>query len=91
MTKDDNLVSAVASDPDTAELSPRRRAMVDYALKLTRAPASMNESDLASLRDSGLTDSGIHDLASVVAYFNFVNRMALGLGVDLEPEYESND
>jgi alkylhydroperoxidase family enzyme len=37
-----------------------------------------------ALRDAGLDDRGIHDLAAVAAYFNFVNRLASGLGVDLE-------
>lgn len=86
MTKDDELVSAVADDPDNVELNQLRRAMVDYALKLTRAPQSVTRDDLDPLRDAGMTDCGIHDLASVVAYFNFVNRLALGLGVEPEPE-----
>lgn len=59
---------------------------MQYALKLTRAPASVTEHDLVPLREAGLDDRGIHDLAAVVAYFNFVNRMALGLGVELEDE-----
>ena len=45
----------------------------------------MAETDLVALRNAGLGDEGIHDLVAVVAYFNFVNRMALGLGVELEP------
>ena len=42
------------------------------------------EADLRPLREQGLSDAAIHDAASVVAYFNFVNRLALGLGVELE-------
>jgi alkylhydroperoxidase family enzyme len=57
---------------------------VDYAIKLTRAPAAITEHDLAPLRDQGLSDRGVHDLACVVAYFNYVNRLADGLGVELE-------
>lgn len=44
----------------------------------------MTEDDLLPLREAGLDDRGIHDFAAVVAYFNFVNRIALGLGVELE-------
>ena len=44
----------------------------------------MTEEDVELLRAAGLSDRGIHDLVSVVAYFNFVNRMASGLGVELE-------
>ena len=46
----------------------------------------MTESDLGELRAVGLSDKDILDLALVTAYFNFVNRIALGLGVDFTPE-----
>lgn len=58
--------------------------MLDYALKLTREPASMTEADVQGLRDQSWSDSAILDMAQVTAYFNFVNRMADGLGVTLE-------
>jgi len=45
----------------------------------------MNEGDLAPLREAGLTDREILDLALIVGYFAFVNRLADGLGVELEP------
>lgn len=57
---------------------------MDYALKLTRTPADVVQEDVASLREAGLSDRAIHDAAAVTAYFNFVNRIALGLGVELE-------
>ncbi len=82
------MVEAISSDPRSASLDSRQRALVDYAIKLTLHPATVTEDDLVPLRASGLTDAGLHDLAVVVAYFNFVNRTALGLGVVLEPEYE---
>lgn len=44
----------------------------------------MTESDVRALREEGLGDQAIHDAACIVAYFNFVNRVALGLGVELE-------
>ena len=55
-------------------------------MKLTSHPAEIVESDLAALRAAGITDAGIHDAAAVTAYFNFVNRVAQGLGVELEGE-----
>ncbi|MCI0485235.1 MAG: peroxidase [Blastocatellia bacterium] len=75
------------SDPSTASLDERQRALVNYALKLTTRPAAITESETEALRKVGLSDAGIHDAAAIVAYFNFVNRMALGLGVELEDEY----
>ncbi len=58
-------------------------AFVTYALKLTRTPRAVVMSDLEPLRAVGLSDRGLHDLVAVVAYFNFVNRVAAGLGVEL--------
>lgn len=57
---------------------------MDYAIKLTRTPHEMTAADLLPLRASGLSDAAIHDAAAVVGYFNLVNRLALGLGVELE-------
>lgn len=58
---------------------------MDYALKLTLAPRQVRTQDVAALREQGFTDAAIHAAAAVTAYFNFVNRIALGLGVELEP------
>ena len=85
MTRDEDLARAVARDPDTAPLEDRERAIVDYAAKLTRDPGAMRKTDLEPLRDAGLEDDAILWLAEVVAYFNYVNRIADGLGVELEP------
>jgi len=60
--------------------------MCAYASKLTRTPGSMEEADVLRLRDLGWSDLEIHDACQVVAYFNYVNRLADGLGVDLEAE-----
>lgn len=84
LIKDDKLLAALERDPATAPLDRRQRALIDYALKLTRTPAEVNEQDIASLRDVGFPDLAIHDAAAITGYFNFVNRMASGLGVDLE-------
>lgn len=88
LTKDDETLAALESDLDAAPLVPRLRALVDYALKLTRQPHAITEDDLTRLRAAGFSDTAIHDVAAIASYFNFVNRVALGLGVELEPEYE---
>ena len=54
-------------------------------MKLTREPSACTDADVATLREFGWSDSAILDLNLVVAYFNFVNRIAEGLGVQLEP------
>jgi uncharacterized peroxidase-related enzyme len=63
---------------------PRLRAMLDYALLLTRRPAEITVRRFEALRQAGLSDEEVHRVAAVIAYFNFVNRIAEGLGVELE-------
>lgn len=70
-------------------LPPADRALLDYALKLTEDPGAMTAHDVDRLRQNGFDDVAIHDLATVTAYFAFVNRIADGLGI--EPEEESRD
>jgi uncharacterized peroxidase-related enzyme len=65
-------------------LAPREAAMCRYAEKLTLTPGAMTEADVDALRKAGLDDAGILVVAEVAAYFNFVNRLVLGLGVALE-------
>lgn len=60
------------------------RALCRYALKLTVYPWDVKESDLSPLRDLDLSDRDIVDANQVVSYFNYVNRVADGLGVELE-------
>jgi len=58
--------------------------MLDYAAKLTRSPAAVGQADVDGLRDAGFSDAAVLDICQVTAYFAFVNRMADGLGVELE-------
>jgi uncharacterized peroxidase-related enzyme len=80
----DDLPDRITADPDGTPLPSRLRAMLDYALALTRRPAEVGPEQVVALRQAGLSDEEIHRVASVVAYFNFVNRIAEGLGVELE-------
>jgi uncharacterized peroxidase-related enzyme len=80
----DVLLAALAADHARAELESADRAILNYAAKLTATPGEMTAADVESLRDVGLDDRGIHDVCAITAYFNFVNRMADGLGVELE-------
>jgi uncharacterized peroxidase-related enzyme len=80
------FVSAIASDWRTTELSPADAALCEFAEKLTRLPSQMRELDIAALRARGFDDRAIHDATQVIAYFNYINRIADALHVDLEPE-----
>jgi len=83
-----DLARALARDPNTAEVDSADRAMLDYAAKLTQAPSSVSAADVDALRSKGFTDGGILDICQVVAYYNYVNRLADGLGVELEEEWD---
>ena len=58
--------------------------MLDYAEKLTSSPGAVTETDHVALREVGFTDRDILDICEVVAYYAYVNRLADGLGVQLE-------
>ncbi len=87
MLKDDDLLRRIDSDWESAGLDPRRIAMLRYAVKLTAAPATITSKDVADLHDVGLSDRDILDLCEVTAYYAYVNRIADGLGVELEDWY----
>jgi uncharacterized peroxidase-related enzyme len=78
------LVEALRRDYRTAELSAADRAMLDYAVKLTLTPWEMTAEDVEALRAVGFEDAAILDVNQVAAYYAFVNRLADGLGVELE-------
>jgi uncharacterized peroxidase-related enzyme len=80
----DRLLTALSSDYTTADLSPPDRAMVNYAVKLTQTPSAITAADIAALRAASFDDRAIHDICAITAYFAFVNRIADGLGVELE-------
>ena len=79
------LGDASRSDMTEPNFSDSDRAMLLYASKLTKAPATITEQDVQLLRDVGFDDLAIHDICCVTSYFAFVNRIADGLGVELEP------
>ena len=78
------LVHQIAKDWHAAALTPPNRALCAYAEKLTLAPAQMHDDDIETLRQHGFSDQAIHDATQVISYFNYINRIADGLGVDLE-------
>jgi alkylhydroperoxidase family enzyme len=65
-------------------MEPKTRALLDWCVQLTRAPASLGEADLQALRDQGFSDEQLSAAGFLCAYFNFINRVAEGLGVDQE-------
>ena len=74
-----------AHDYRQADLEPHVRALCDYAIKLTAAPATVGAEDADALRASGWDDAAIHDAIQVIAYFNYINRVAEAVGIEDEP------
>lgn len=71
---------------NTPDLSRRNLQIVDYAVRLTKEPGEMTKTEVRKLKEVGLTDREIHDVTLIASYFNFVNRIAKGLGVQFSPE-----
>ena len=61
--------------------------MLDYAVLLTRDPASVSADDVDRLRAAGFDEHAILDICQVTCYYNYVNRLADGLGVELEDHW----
>lgn len=82
---DDEAAEALIYDYRKATWSPEDRALCDFAVKVTLAPAMCNERDIDGLRALGFSDEQITVAAGVISYFNSINRIADALGVDPEP------
>ncbi|HYC25901.1 MAG TPA: peroxidase-related enzyme [Roseiarcus sp.] len=83
LSGDPELGELMAMNWRAAELSPRQRAMLSFATKLTRASAEIDEADRQALRKAGFSDRDIWDIAAVASFFNMTNRMASA--VDMRP------
>lgn len=83
------MVTALAEDYRRAPLEAADRAMLDYAVKLTERPWQVTAGDVEALRQAGFDDRAILDINQVAGYYAYVNRLADGLGVELEPRWEA--
>lgn len=81
-------MAAVADDYRQAALSAADRGMLDFCAKLTRTPAAVEREDIERLRELGFDDGAIHDIVQVTALFNYFDRLADGMGIDPEPEWD---
>ena len=81
MTEDEALVAALRHDYRIADLEPPDRAMLDYTAKLTLHPAEMQRADVENLRAHGFDDTAILQINLIASWFNYINRVADGLGV----------
>ncbi len=84
LLRDDGLAQRIEDDFESAGLSDKRVAMLRYAVKLTKDPGSMVESDIEAMRRLGFSDTDILHIAEVTGYYAYANRIADGLGIPLE-------
>ena len=78
------MADGIAVDWRTAGLNRADQALCSYTEKLTRTPAAVDERDIEELREAGFDDQGISSATQVIAYFNYINRIADGLAVPME-------
>ncbi|MFQ5946652.1 MAG: hypothetical protein ACE5NC_10465 [Anaerolineae bacterium] len=88
---DEELVHHISHDYREAELDEATRALLDYSVKLTLVPWRMQEEDIWNLRAHGFSDRAIHDAVQIASYFNYITRIADGLGVEPESFMEPWD
>ena len=84
--KDEEKVKQAAEDFRKLDLTKKQNAMLEFAEKLTLHPGKMKKDDVKGLRENGFSDEEILSITLITNYFNFVNRVANGLGVDFSEE-----
>lgn len=70
-----------------AKISKRQKAMLDFVVKLTLEPRTIDEVDREGLRAAGFSESAIWDIAEVTGFFNMTNRLANTVGMEPNAEY----
>ena len=91
---DNELVVALARDwrdAPVGRISQRAEAMCAHAEKLTPTPAAVQQADIDRLREAGCSDAAVLDATHVIGLFAWFNRIADGLGIDPEPEWEGGE
>jgi uncharacterized peroxidase-related enzyme len=74
--KNPRVADQVAVDHRKAEITPRQRAMLDFAVKLARTPEALTPADQEALKPHGFSDEDIWDIGAITAFFALSNRMA---------------
>ena len=81
---DPELASHITHDYTQADLDDQTRGMLDFAVKLTKDPAKNTKADLQKLRDLGLDEQQVLATVLITCFFNFMTRLADGLGVEIQ-------
>ena len=87
----DELAWQIAADYANSRISAADKLMLAYAEQLTVSPYTIGESCIKELRQAGFQDDQILLINLTVSYFNFVNRLAMGLGVQPEDSWDKDE
>jgi alkylhydroperoxidase family enzyme len=83
------MVEALRKDFRSAPISEQNKVMLEYVVKLTRDATQCSPEDHAKLRAVGFEDRGILQITLIASWFNYINRVADGLGVGREGKAEN--
>jgi uncharacterized peroxidase-related enzyme len=85
--KNPQIADQVAIDHRKADITPRQKAMLDFALKLARTPEAVEDADYRALRGHGFGDEDVWDIGAITAFFALSNRMAHLIGMRPNDEF----
>lgn len=80
----DEQISQIVSDFQTADIDETTKAILAFAVKVTKAAPTVTQADLEHLRSYGLTDEALFAIVEVVGFFCYVNRIADAFGIELD-------
>lgn len=86
-TGNSQLSDQISVNYHEADITPREKAIIDFAMKITIEPAKINDDDFVTLRSHGLNDEDIWDVAGLASFFNLSNRMMNFVGIRPNDEF----
>lgn len=85
--KNPAIADQVATNYKTADITPRERAILDFAMKIATASADLNDADRREAKNAGLSDEDLWDIAAIAAFFAMSNRLASATGMRANDEF----
>ena len=80
----DPQIAQILTDFQTADIDETTKAILEFAVKVTKAAPTITPADLEHLRSYGLTDEALFAIVEIVGFFNYVNRIADAFGIELD-------
>ena len=80
----DGQIAQIVTDFQKANIDETTKAILEFAVKVTKAASAVTPADLERLRSYGLTDEALFAIVEVVGFFSYINRIADAFGVELD-------